>query len=246
MIHAGTIVCLLGFAGFVAMAQVVPPAQAKPAAAARPAGQFQPPRSPLLLTRTLKKVLPDGKQVITRRAYKVRIAPNDGRFRIDGELVDVAVEAPGRLRALAEIERKRPDTGMFPMWLDSAGMLLRGSEPQSGKSTGEAADLVAGEIGEMDLPRQSRQQALAFVSQFRERPGLTQWPADLFRPVPGVRREARTIALPDGTQGRATIDLEANANAATGLLVSFSRTVTTEIDGESRVTHEIWTLGKAH
>ena len=191
-------------------------------------------------------MLSDGKQVVTRRTYNVRITPNGDGFRVDGNLVDVAVEAPETLRDLAEIERKRPDTGMFPMRLDSGGMLLPGKGPQSHKSTSEAVALVSKKLDAMDLTGPNKLQAQAFVGQFRERQGLSQWPSDLFRPAPGKRRETRTIPLANGTQGQVTVDVEATITGTTGLLSSFSRTVTTRFDGDSRVSYEIWTLGKAH
>ena len=244
MIRSGSTVRLLWLAAFAAAMPVTATAQTKPETDAHADGQFQPPGSPVLLTRTLRKLLPDGKQVVTRRTYKLRIAPNENGFRIDGKLVDVAVEAPEKLRALAEIERKRPDTGMFPMWLDRSGTLLPGSEAQPGESTKEAVELVSKKLEAMDLTESSKLQAQAFVSQFRKRQGRSPWPTDLFHPAPGLRRETRTISLADGTQGQVTIDLDA-AVAGTGLLSSYSRTVTTTLDGESRVTYETWTLGKA-
>ncbi|MCB2079103.1 MAG: hypothetical protein R3E09_01525 [Novosphingobium sp.] len=214
--------------------------------AAQPAGLFQPPQSPMLLTRTLRRPLPDGKQVLTRRSYEVHIVPESNGFRIDGKLVDVVVEAPRKLQALADIERNRPDKGMFPMRLDANGMLLPGGDPQSGEAVKKAIALVSQELGAMKLAAFDMLQAQAFVSQFRQRQGLSQWPADLFRPVPGQHRETRTIPLPNGARGHVAVDTDATTQGPAGLLSSFTRTVTTDLEGDARVTYESWTLTETH
>ena len=52
------------------------------------AGMFNPPPSPMLLTRELRRSLSDGKEVISRRSYAVRFTPEaGGGYRVDGRLV---------------------------------------------------------------------------------------------------------------------------------------------------------------
>ncbi|MCB2072745.1 MAG: hypothetical protein H6917_06425 [Novosphingobium sp.] len=211
---------------------------------AQPSGLFQPPQSTMLLTRTLRRPLPGGKQVVTRRSYEVSILPDGEGFRIDGKLVDVAVEAPENLGALAEIERKRPDKGMFPMRLDAGGMLLPGADPQAGATTQEAIALASQQVDSMKLAAFDMLQARAFVGQFQKRQGLSEWPVDLFRPAPGKRRETRTIPLPNGARGQVTVDTEAQVAAQTGLLSSFTRTVITDLGDDVRATYETWTLAE--
>ena len=122
----GTI-CLAGSAAVMALAAFSTPA---PASEQRSA-PFNPPMSPLLLTRSLHRPLPDGKAVVTRRSYEVRISRNAGGFIVEGRLIDCQVEAPPSLAAIAEIERRRPDNGLFPIMLDHRGMILGGTGVQS-------------------------------------------------------------------------------------------------------------------
>ena len=217
------------------------PAASAPGPAETP-GPFVAPERPMILTRTLRRPLPDGKEVISRRSYEVRFVADGEGFRIDGTLVDVAVEAPPSLAALAAVERGRGDAGMFPMRLDAGGRLLAGSDPQAGESIARALDIVARELGQMRLAAFDMMQAQAFAERFRQRPGISQWPADLFRPASGKHREERTIPLPGGARGHVTVEIEARGQGRGGLLVSLSRTVTTDLDGDLRMTFESWTL----
>ncbi len=216
-----------------------------PKAPASSTDRFQPPSTHLRLTRTLRRPLPGGEQVLTRRSYEIRIVPDGAGFRVDGRLVSVEVEAPQKLGALADLERKRPDDGLFPMRLDAKGMLLPGTDPPSGEAVRKATERASREIGAMKLPASEKSQALAFVGQFRERPGRSPWPLDLFHPAPGHRREIRDVPLPDGTLGHVTTAIDATRTEPLGLLSSFTRTVTTDLGGDTRTTHESWTLGPA-
>ena len=77
-------------------------------------------------------------------------------------------------------------------------------------------------------------QAQAFVRAFQDRPGYHPWPEDLFHPAPGKRREQRTIPLVNGERGHVTVDIIARTAGAGGLLASFTRTVTSDLDGDMR------------
>ncbi len=160
-------------------------------------------------------------------------------------MVDVSVECPPSLQALAEIERSRPDTGMFPIRLDAAGMIAGGQPAAAGEAIDRAADLAARQIGASGLVAIDMLQAQAFIRQMRDRPAASQWPADLFRPGASHRSETREVPLPGGQTGHVTIEIAANSAGHGGLLASLERTVTTDLAGDKRVTREQWTLGKA-
>jgi len=226
-------------------AAIMPLAAIGAAQAPAMAGAFNPPAAPLLLTRTLRHELHDGQAVITRRAYRVQfVAERDG-FRLDGTLAEVTVEAPPGLEALAALERKRPDAALFPMQLDAGGRLLAAPEVAPSLVQRQAIGVAASQIARMDLPPGDAAQAQGFVSQLQARPYRTAWPLDLFRPQPGDRREQRAIPLTDGLNGQVTTEIAARADAASGLLAAFSRKVTTDLGGNTRVVVEEWTLTPA-
>lgn len=215
---------------------------ATPAAVAAQ-GAFSPPESQLVLTRVLHSPLADGKEVVARRSYALRIQPDGDGFRVDGELLGCEVEAPPPLQALAEIERKRPDTGLFPMRLDRMGMLVpaaRAAQPD--EATGKAAAIASRAIGGSTLDSAERAGAQGFIAQIRSKASATLWPSDLFRPEPGRRVEEQQFALPDGGEGRIIVEILARADSAPGVLTELERTVVTEMAGSRRVTREEWTI----
>jgi hypothetical protein len=203
---------------------------------------FQPPAGPMLLTRTTRRPLHDGKEVLARRSYEVRFVRESGGYRLDGKLVEVVVEAPPILQGLAELERQRPDDGLFPMHLDATGQLIAGGNPKPSRQAGQAIDLVSAAVDKSGLGAAEKAQARAFVQGFRDRPGYNPWPQELFRPPPGERRETRTIPLPNGESGQITVDLTARTAGPGGLLASFTRTTTSDLGGDKRSTYEQWTL----
>lgn len=205
-----------------------------------PAGLFAPPDQPMVLTRTLRRPLPDGQEVITLRSYLLRFIPTSDGVRIDGNLLAVTVDAPPVLQAMADLERARPDSGMFPMWLDRRGMLLPGSPAPGGPDRTAAVDRALSRIDTLALPAPEKAQAQGFASQFRGAGGGTPWPRDLFRPVPGTREDRRAVSLPEGGQGSVTVVTRTTISDA--LLATYTRRIVTEMGGDARVSIEEWTL----
>ena len=205
---------------------------------------FSPPQAPLLLIRTLYRPLPGGQAIVTRRSYSVRIVPDGAGYRVEGQLLQATVEAPPKLAAMAEIERRRPDSGLFPILLDSQGQILGGGNVLSDGSLEHAAVVAAESIGGSGLSAIDMLQAQAFVKHLANRTPRSQWPADVFNPVPGRRNEARVIALPGGSEGRVTIGIASQGVRQDGQLALLERVVTTDLDGDIRVTREQWQLSK--
>lgn len=209
-------------------------------------GAFSPPQNQLVLTRVLHSPLADGNEVIARRSYAVRIKPDGDGFRVDGELLGCEVEAPPPLQALAEIERNRPDTDLFPMRLDRKGLLVHSATaPQPGDATRNAAAVASKALEGSQLDGAGRAQAQGFVAQIKNKAVRTLWPSDLFRPAPGRRVEEHEYTLPDGGEGRITVEISARAASTPGVLTELERTVITEMAGSRRVTREEWTLSQA-
>jgi len=190
----------------------------------------------------LRRPLPGGAEVRTQRSYEIRFVPDGAGFRVEGALLDVAVDAPPALSALAALERDRPDADMFPMRLDAAGKLVSADAPATAPQVREAIRVARRQIGALGLERVPAIQADAFARQFESRSARTPWPEDLFNPASGQRRETRSIPLPNGAHGQVAIDIDAQTAGPTGLLRRFERRVTTQLDGSTRMTEEIWTL----
>lgn len=203
---------------------------------------FSPPLAPLLLTRTLHRPLPGGKAITTRRSYAVRIVRVGTGFRVEGELIDASVDAPPQLAALAEIERNRKDTGLFPILLDGQGQIVGGGTLVSDGSLDRAAAIAAQQIGTSGIAAVDMLQAQSFVRQIAARAPRTQWPADVFHPTPGRRAEDRVIAMPGGVEGHVTIEIAGEGATRNGQIALLERTVTTDLSGDTRVTTEQWQL----
>jgi hypothetical protein len=194
-----------------------------------------------LLSRTVAHAMADGAEISVTRTYRVRPTPAPDGWLVEGDSIAVEVDAPPQLAALAEMERRRDDSGTFPMRLDRDGMLapLPAARPTDSETARQAGDLIAARIGESDA---SDDQKLAATAMARALVAAGQgkriaWPVDLFRPIAAERIE--TLEIEGGT---VTIALTAQADLQSGLMQRFERRVTTQISGSERVVREHWEL----
>ncbi len=212
-------------------------------AAAQVQLRFAPPSAPLVLTRTLYRDLADGKQVVVTRRYKIRFTPDGDGFRVDGTLIDATVDAPPFLARLAEIERTRPDTGVFPAFLDGRGMIRSGTagrlDPQTRQQALASARKV---IDEAPAPGETRRETGALLGQVANGGSGAGWPVFLFNPGPSERVERRQLALPDGGQGEVEVRIRAQGLQPGGLPQRIERVVVTRLAGTERVSREVWTI----
>lgn len=211
-----------------------------PVAASAP-GAFLPSSEPMVLTRQLRRPLPGGIEISTARSYEVRFVREEGGYRIEGKLIEVEIKAPARFEALAALERARPDTGMFPMRIDASGRFLAADGRQQQEFARSAGQVASGMIPAGLVSAEARD-ARAFIGQSSANPVQTAWPEDLFRPVPGKHSSSQVMSLPGGKTGEVAISTEAQVDAASGLVTSFRREVTTRLGDSTRVTLESWTL----
>lgn len=217
--------------------------------AAKTDATFVPPAGTLVLTRTLRRELPDRKQVVATRRYTVRIVPEGEGFRVDGNLLDVSVEVPPPLAALAEIERKRSDAGLFPFRLDARGMIISPAAPGDRAAAQAAGNSARRSIATSPLGEADRQQATGFISQVVASGAMEaggKWPDDLFRPVFGQRSQTSRFDLPGGGTASVTTTVLARHGTAKGASDSIERTVLTETGGAKRITREIYTVAPGH
>ncbi len=205
---------------------------------------FTPPDTPLLLTRTLWRSLRDGQEIMVKRIYEVRFSRDRGGFLVDGRLIDTAVDAPAPLALLAEVERKRPDQGMFPLHLDGAGRIVaKQATAVPGEAHRIAEDRTRAILASSAMGSDARQQAGALARSILESSiGASAWPSDLFNPSSLARREQRNLALDGGQQGKVEVSVEVRGRAAGSLPQSIERRVVTEVEGTSRFSREVWTL----
>jgi len=245
--RARSATCLTAIAALLPLAMLVPVASS---AVARSPEAFAPPARRLLLTRELRSPLADGKVIVARRVYAVEIRRDGDGFRVDGQLMESAIDAPASLRSLAELERNRPDTGLFPIRLNAQGRIQPLPETAPDQSASPAVAQAAAFASDMlrtaPLPPAERARASGFVARLASQPATTPWPSDLFHPEPGLRVEDRPLTLPNSAAGTVTIETDAlagsNPTAAGELVCAMRRTITTRVGGDRRTTREEWTL----
>lgn len=211
------------------------------AKAATPA--FAPPESPVILTRTVLRPLAGGQQVAVTRRYEIQFTRAHNGFQLDGRLLDVQVEAPPQLAKLAELEHLRRDAGLFPVFLDSQGMILQPGNATGHSSTASLAvkgaeALLAG----TSLPNAVRRELASPLVTVSDAGNSSAWPPFLFNPGPGERSMSRDIALSDGSSGSVEITIRAERLAQDRLPQRVERTITTRLSQTERVSREIWTI----
>jgi len=208
-----------------------------------PTTTFVAPDIPFILKRELRRPLFDGKEVVLRRTYRIHFMPDDGGYRVEGELIDVAVEAPPKLAPLAEVERKRVQKGLFPMHLDANGRLRENaSAPDQGVAQ-RALSISDEMIDGVRLDDTARADIRNFTREALVGGSEDHWPADLFHPACGLRSDTSHFNVPNGGGGSIIVSIDAGCDPR-GLLKSLERMVTTNIGSEKRMTRELWTLSK--
>ena len=210
------------------------------------AARFTPPTTPLVLTRSVIRVLADGKQIVVTRRYVIRFVPEGDGYRLEGEQIDARVEAPPILASLAEIERKRIEKGLFPARLDAHGMIREGAQALPDPAVRQAAAAQGARIiGGAPIALEAKRERSALLNQVSSIPATSAWPAFLFNPGHEERVERRRVALPGGDEGEVEVRIRASELMPCGLPGRVERVVTTQLAGTSRVSREVWTIAAA-
>jgi hypothetical protein len=233
---------MLGWTMAAALAPVL--ASRATAAGAARAHAFAPPTEPMTFGRRLERGLPDGNRLVVARSFAVRFVAEPAGWTVTGEQVGVTVEAPPRIAALAELERQRVETGLFPFALDRSGVIVGGSESRPAKELERAVAIVRRTIADAPLAAGERQEAEAFVRAVHDAGAkmTSQFPDDLFAPRDDAVHATRELGLPGGEQGTIEISFTAVTDPATGLMREAHREIVTAIGQDRRVTREAWTL----
>ncbi len=203
---------------------------------------FMPPTGPIIMTRTLVRILADGKQVVVTRRFAIRFTPEGDGFRLDGEQIAAEVIAPAALAGLAEIERKRLDKGLFPVRLDSQGMIRPASPTRDPAAKLEAVLQGQQMIAASAIPLEAKRERADTLNKVSNSAAGSAWPVFLFNPGSQERIERRKLALPSGNEGEVEVRITVQGLMANGLPLAVERVVTTRLSGTSRVTREVWTF----
>lgn len=206
--------------------------------------QLQIPSVPMRLNRRLERDLSDGKSVIVERDWLIQFSRHAGEIWVTGHQTRVAVEAPVKIAAIADVERTRSTDGMFPIRLDSGGTILAAgtfeSKADVAKAVEEAEALINGEAHS-----ESEKSASLHYLRVLQATGsgeLEQMPRDLFFPRSEPFREIRFVALPDGSTGEFELDIQMEAQPGTSWLGHANRNIITRVAGVSRRSSELWNM----
>lgn len=225
-------------------AVLLPLASAAAAHPAHPDTPFAPPDGPMLYTRRLERVFPDGARFAVARSFEVRFEHSGGGFRVDGRQVGVEVEAPEALAAFARLEREREERGLFPLLLDSHGAIAGGEAVPIATRLDAAVRESLAQIEARARDAAARAELVRFVQAFHLSAGrlVTELPRDLFAPPADPRVERQEVALPGGDSGEVTVTFSARRDPTTGLMREALREVVTALQGDRRRTLETWQL----
>lgn len=207
---------------------------------------FVPPAGEMLLARSLIRELSDGKQIVVSRKYRIRFVPIAGGYRVEGNLLGVTVDAPPILSSLADLERRRIDSDLFPMELGNDGLLRAQISNRADSALRSEAQARAGALLDQRADDSAgRAEAGRVIGKLSQGPSTSPWPADLFNANPGERRLERLVNLADGRTGAVEVILRVDARLPNGLPRRFERTVTTQLPGSRSVSREVFTFEDA-
>lgn len=213
---------------------------------------FAPPEGvPMVLSRTVRRELSDGKAIVATRRYRVTFHRTADGWTIEGALVGSEIEAPQRLAMLADIERQRPDPGLFPIRLDAAGLIVpRG--PAAGPAAGPADAMPPAAIDEAirlitahfpsAADAKTRETAIEQVRMLASQGTMSLWPRTLFLPQAGTVREERSLAVGDGIDGAIVTEFEQSPAERHAMMARAERRIETRIGDTRRIARETWTL----
>ncbi len=215
-------------------------------ARARPAGRLTPPPGPMLFRHRVLREMVGGARIVTERGFEVRFIPLEQGYRVEGAQVSSTIEAPPDLAQLAEIERKRVDTHMFPVNLDSDGFVLAGPEPDAHPipEIDEAVDVALAMLrkgGSSEADITAAQGFLFWLQRVASAVG-EDMPRRLFVPPAEPEQATRAIELPGGGGGSIETRFWGSVSPETGLMQTAEREIVTRTEETSRRSGEYWSL----
>jgi len=230
---------VLRAAGFALLA---PGFCALPLRAQAPRRAFAPPSEPMIYTRRLERSLAGGARFRVSRSFAVHFQQREGGYWVEGEQVGVEVEAPEALAEFADLERQRVERTLFPLTLDTDGLIAGLSDYRAPQQLEQAVQEVLTRVARLGLPEEADAARFASAVHVQSEVLVSALPIDLFAPLAERDSATRTFDLPGGAQGQVSVLYTAEETPGTGLMRSALREVVTQLDGVHRRTAENWTL----
>jgi len=178
------------------------------------------------------------------RSWKVWFERNGAGAQVFGQQESVVVRAPNVVAPLAEVERTRPTDTLYPVTLNSAGLIVVHGpsirDVDARKALAHATKLVAARDRPAEiklLERRDLEQIAQQFSAFGE-----SLPADLFFPSGRSLKQTRSLALPNGKRGSYTSTYQTSATRGRRWLKEARRAIVTNINGIERAASEAWSL----
>lgn len=206
------------------------------------------PSGPMHLWRQLTRDLHDGAQIIVERCWEIQFERKAGQLEVGGKQISCTVDAPAKLKALADIEQARREEGMFPLILSESGLIVSGGRERDdeallAKAIAEARRMFA-QSGQ-SLEREA--QAARHLAQLQRasQPLLDTMPADLLFPTHRPIHRIEKVNLPNGSIGEFEWHYTAASVPETGWLDHAERQIITRTDGKERRSGETWKLTQA-
>lgn len=211
-------------------------------AATTGAVRIVPPTGGMLYRRRLERGLAGNAKFTVTREFRVWFEPVASGFHLNGVQLSAHVDAPESLASFAALEEQRVETGMFPISLDAAGLIIEGNGDLPGSEV-ERALQDAGALFPADVGRDQDEVAEFIEALHSTGTRLTaELPRDLFAPVEDARSDSREITLPWGDSGEVTTRFEAERDPLTHLMRHANREVVTRMGDDIRHSYEGWDL----
>ena len=210
----------------------------------RAQAQLRLPEGPLTLTRELTRDLRDGKRIRVTRQWAVTFQRNARSIKVSGYQTSVRVDAPDRLRRLAQIEEERDASGLFPIILSENGTIMMGGRKDDDSSLAKAVETASAMIAgsNRSAPDKAAAQQHLGTMQRASQPILDTMPKDLFFPQNAPIHDVRPVSLPDGGTGEFELTFSARAAEGGAWLSRAERRITTRLGADERHSTEVWTL----
>ena len=196
------------------------------------------------LERVLSRGLGDGNAIVVMRQWRMVFARSGPGLSVSGEQTSAEVAAPPSLAPLAALERARSASGMFPIALDAAGLIVAGGEEGDSPQLVRAFETARALFASLPHSPDQQEDAKAFIANLARMSAsaVSQLPRDLFFPQSGAETSSQAIALPGGDVGTITVTASATAAADSGLLMSSRRQIVTRVHDSERTASEAWSL----
>lgn len=209
-----------------------------------PQGTFHPPADPMLFRRTLVRELPGGKAIEVARSFRIRFLRDGDGFLVDGTQVSSRVDAPEQLQALARMEEERVESGLFPMRLDTRGIVIEGPHGTMPSDISAAVQAALAQIADSGggALRQASGREFVLGLQYVASQITSLVPPNLFVGLEQTYFDEHDLPLPDGGRGTVSVRFEDRVNPASGLLDRAVREVITQVGTSRRRSIEEWSL----